>query len=581
MVENRRTRRLSTIIVADVADYTKHVEADMVGTVSALKQARHDVIEPAIRKHNGRLVKLTGDGFVVEFDSAQEGVACAVAMQRELRPSALEFRMGVSLGDVIDDGEDIHGEGVIVAARIEGLADRGGVFVSGIVFEAVRNHIEVNFRDLGEHEGKNLSSPLRVYEALLCDGPSAPLNRLVKSPSLPDKPSVAVLPFDNMSGDPQQDYLADGMVEALTAALSRIRDFFVIARNSTFALKGTHKDVKEIGRELGVAYAIEGSVQRAGNRVRITVQLVETGAGSHIWANRFDGALDDIFDLQDQITQQVAGALQPSIRLAEIERSSRKRPQNMGAYDYTMRAFRHVWVLEKDEAECALELLKAAIDVDPDFPLALALSAWCHAQRSVYNWTDDPSAALARALALAERAANLSSDDPLILAVLGTVHTFARNYGTARVLLERAISIDPNAAWAHSRLGWLETYADRPAEAREYFETALRLSPNDPMNFNNFVGLASSHQVAGDDALAADLFQRALHERKNAHWIHRNLAPALLGAGRIQEAKESFEIMRVAYPDLTVGKFKKAMVFSPNVLDRIGNQLAELGLPKS
>lgn len=581
MTENRGKRRLTTIIVADLADYTKHVEADMVGIVSALKAARRDVIEPSMETYGGRLVKLTGDGFVAEFGSAQKGVACAVEMQRKLEQNPLEFRMGISIGDVIDDGSDIHGEGVIIAARIEGLAERGGVFVSGSVYEAVRNHVDVDFRDLGEHEGKNLSAPIRIYEALLSDATSAPLSPLAKTLSLPDKPSVAVLPFDNMSSEPQQDYLADGMVEALTAALSRIRDFFVIARNSTFALKGTHKDVKEIGRDLGVAYAIEGSVQRVGNKVRITVQLVETKAGSHIWANRFDGSVDDIFDLQDEITQQVAGALQPSIRLAEIERSSRKRPQSMGAYDYTMRAFRNVWVLEKDAAAQALELLQSAMDIDPDFPLALALAAWCHAQRSVYNWTDDPSASLTKALALAEKATNLSSDDPLILTVLGAVHTFARNYGAARVLLERAVSLDPNAALAYSRLGWLETYADRPDQARVYFEKALRLSPSDPMNFNNFVGLASSHQVAGEDAEAAELFQRALHERRNAHWIHRNLAPALLGAGRMQEAEASFEIMRAAYPDLTVEKFKNVMVFSPKVLDRIGDQLAQLGLPVS
>jgi adenylate cyclase len=382
-----------------------------------------------------------------------------------------------------------------------------------------------------------------------------------------------------MSGDPDQEYFADGVVEALTATLSRIRSFFVIARNSAFAYKGKAMNVRDIGRDLGVAYVLEGSVQRAGGRLRITVQLIETEGGAHIWAERYDGTLDDIFDLQDRITEQVAGALQPSIRLAEVERARRKRPQDLGAYDYTMRAIRHVWMLEKDEAMKALDLLEKALEIDPGYPLALALAGWCHAQRSVYTWVEDIEAAKEKALAYAERAADLSADDPLILTVLGTVHTFARNYGTARVMLERALALDPNAAWGWSRLGWLETYADRPDEAQANFEKALRLSPIDPMNFNNYVGLASARQVAGDDNAAADLFLRALDERPNAHWIHRHLAPALWGAGRKREARASFDVVLTAYPEMTVKRFKEATIFTERVRNQVGAQLAELGLP--
>jgi len=396
----------------------------------------------------------------------------------------------------------------------------------------------------------------------------------------PDKPSIAVLPFDNMSGDPEQEYFADGVVESITAALSRIRAFFVIARNSAFTYKGRHLNVREIGRELGVAYVLEGSVQRAGNRVRITVQLIETTDGGHLWAERYDGSIDDIFDLQDRITEQVAGALQPSIRQAEIERARRKRPQELGAYDYTMRAMRRVWTLEKEEASAALELLDHALAIDPNYPLALALAAWCWAQRSVYNWLQDTADARAKALALADRAANESTDDPLILAVLGAVHTFARNYGVARILLERAVTLDPNAAWAISRLGWLEVYSDRPDEADPHFRKALRLSPLDPMNFNNYVGLASARQVAGDDAAAADLFIRALQERPNALWVHRNLAASLLAAGREAEAQASRDILLNAYPGFTTRMFREAMVFSPRVLDRLCSLLQRLGVPE-
>jgi adenylate cyclase len=395
----------------------------------------------------------------------------------------------------------------------------------------------------------------------------------------PDKPSIAVLPFQNMSGDPAQEYFADGVVESITAGLSGIRDFFVIARNSAFVYKGRAAMAQDIGRQLGVAYLLEGSVQRDGARIRVTVQLVETAHGAHLWAEKFDGALDDIFDLQDRITALVAGALQPSIRLAEITRSRRKRPQELGAYDYTMRAMSHVWLLEAEAAERGLGLLDQALQIDPDYPLALALAAWCWAQRSVYNWVDDIAAAQSRGLRLADRAASQSTDDPLVLAVLGTVHTLARNFGVARVMLERAIAIDPNAAWALSRTGWLEVYTDRPDEARSAFEKALRLSPLDPMNFNNYVGLASARQVARDDRAAAGLFLRALQERPNALWIHRNLAPALFGAGRLDEARASRDILLAAYPRFAIRQYREAMVFSPAVLDRIASQLAALGVP--
>lgn len=439
-----------------------------------------------------------------------------------------------------------------------------------------------SFEDLGERELKNVDKPVRMWrwrenaEGAFLQGKAGRA-----ALSLPEKPSVAILPFDNMSGDPEQDYFADGVVEALTAALSRIKSFFVIARNSAFTYKGRPTNVRDIGRELGVGYLLEGSVQRAGGRIRITVQLIDTSSGAHIWAEKYDGSLDDIFDLQDRITEQVAGALQPSIRLAEIERVGRKRPQDFGAYDFTMRAFRHVWVLEKEETAKGLDLLNKALELDPNYPLALALAAWCHAQGSVYNWVIDIETSKLEALRLAERAADLSEDDPLILTVLGTVHTFVRNYGAARVLLQRAVALDPNAAWAWSRLGWLAVYADRPKEARENFEKALRLSPLDPMNFNNYVGMGSAHQVAGEDDSAAEMFFRALDERPNAFWIHRNLAPALLGAGRLAEAQKSRDMLLKAYPSMTVKRYKEAVVFSPAILDRIGRQLAELGIPEA
>ena len=583
MATDRVERRLTAILAADVAGYSRLVGEDEEGTLAQLKGHRRALVDPQIAKHRGRIVKTTGDGMLAEFASVVDALRCAVEIQRGMaeRNSALaparriEFRIGINVGDIVAEGDDIFGDGVNVAARLEGVSPPGGICVSARVQEDAEGKLDVAFEDMGEQHLKNIARPVHAFRVRLTGAAAATPATL----ELPDKPSIAVLPFDNMSGDQAQAYLTDGIVEAITAALSRIRSFFVIARNSAFAYKGHAVNVRDIGRELGVGYLLEGSVQKAGNRLRITVQLIETVTGAHVWASRYDGTLDDIFELQDHITEQVAGALQPSIRLAEIERSRRKPPQELGAYDYTMRAMPHVWALGKEESAKALELLDRALAIDPDYPLALSLAGWCHAQRSVYNWAADIPQSQACALRLAEKAAELSADDPIVLAVLGAVHTFVRNHGTARVLLERAVALDPNAAWAWSRLGWLDNYSDRPSEAIEKFERAMRLSPLDPMNFNNYVGLASAHEVSEDYDKAVALYRRGLEERPHAVWIYRNLASSLSGAGRMEEAREAYALMMSSYPDMTVSRYRQAMVFSPTALDRMVENLRKLGLP--
>ena len=580
------SRRLAAVMAADVAGYTGLMESDETGTLSELMRRHRDIFAPLVKQHGGRIVKLMGDGALVEFGSVVEAVNCAIALQNgfaqenitraHLPPMLL--RIGVNIGDIIIEGQDIFGDGVNLAARLQGCAEPGQIALCAAGHAQSHKRVAHVFTDAGFKEFKNVVDPVRVY--IWNDSSTiAPLP--LQSLQVPEKPSVAVLPFDNMSGDPARDYFADGIVEALTAALSRIRSFFVIARNSAFAYKGQATNVQKIGRELGVAYLLEGSVQQAGDQVRITVQLIETKGGAHLWAERFDGQMSEIFELQDRITEQVAGALQPSIRQAEIDRARRKPTQDLGAYDFTMRAMGSVWKLEKDAATEALDLLEKALEADPEYPLANALAAWCWAQRSVYNWHDDITETKRKALAYAERAANLSSDDPLILAVLGAVHTFARNYGAARVMLERAIALDPNSAWALSRLGWLEVYADRTDAALQYFNRALRLSPLDPLNFNTYVGMASAYQTAGDDQNAANLFKRALEERPNASWIHRNLGPALLSIGDREGAEESYEILMQAYPNFTIERFREAMVFSEQLMARICAQLEKLGVPRS
>ena len=578
MAKQNNTRRLAAILCADVASFSEMMGRDEDGTLAILKTLHRNCFSPHVAKHRGRIVKLMGDGALVEFSSVIDAITCATEVQNELASSkdfeTVALRIGIHVGEIIGESGDIYGNGVNIAARLQDVAKPGGIALSGRAFDDASSQFKDSFIDNGPHSLKNISQPVHVFLWTAGKTPKTVQN----APTLPDKPSIVVLPFDNMSGDPDQEYFADGVVEAITATLSRIRSFFVIARNSAFAYKGRPVNVRQIGQELGVAYLLEGSVQKAGNRLRITVQLIETAGGAHIWAEKYDGALDDIFDLQDTITEQVAGAMQPSIRLAEVERSKRKRPQDLGAYDFTMRAMPHVWMLEQREAQQALELLDKALEIDPSYPLAQALAAWCWAQHSVYTWVEDTQAARKTALERAEKAASTSTDDPLILTILGTVHTFARNFGAARVLLERALQLDPNAAWTLSRLGWLDVYADRPDEAEAYLHRAMRLSPLDPMNFNNLVGLGSARQVAGDDVGAAEFFGRAMQERPNAIWVLRNHAAALYGSGRTEEAQQACARLLAAHLNFTVARFKEAMVFSDQQLERIGKQLEALGV---
>ncbi len=592
MADPEGSRKLEAILVADVAGYSRLMQDDDEATVATLETYR-TVFREKIEAHRGRVVDMAGDSVLAVFGAATEAVRTALEIQSELAKSndtlpearRMRFRIGVNLGEVIESRDGtVYGDGVNIAARLESIGEPGGICISGTVYDQVKSRLKTVFEFLGEQQVKNIAEPVRAYrirlDALATSESAKASASATPALALPDKPSIAVLPFDNMSGDPEQDFFADGVVEAITATLSRIRSFFVIARNSAFRYKGRAVDVSQVGRELGVRYVLEGSVQKASGRVRITVQLIDVTSGAHVWADRVDGTLEDVFDLQDRITERVAGALAPSIRLAEIERARRKRPQDLGAYDYTMRAMPQVWALERDACVKALQLLDQALAIDPEYPLALSLAGWCYAQGLVYNWTNDVDSARTNALRHAEKAAELGGEDPLILAVLGAAHTVLRNYGTARVMLERAVAVDPNAAWAWSRLGWVENYSDRPERAVAHFERALRLSPLDPMNFNNYVGMGSANEVAGRYDEAVAMYRRALQERPHADWILRNLVSAMVGAGRMDEAAVEFKRLMAAYPELTVTKYRKAMVFSPAILDTMCANLKKVGLPE-
>lgn len=424
MSGGRVERRLAAVLAADVAGYSRLMGADELGTLEALRSHRRDVVDPAIASHKGRIVKTTGDGMLVEFASAVDAVTCAMAVQEKMaernatsRPP-ITFRIGINIGDIIIDGDDIFGDGVNVAARVENECEPGGVCLSGSAFEQVRGKTAFTFDDLGERSLKNIDRPVRLYAARTA-GSAAAANisrtEAARPPALPDKPSIAVLPFQNMSGDPEQEYFADGMAEDIITGLSRFQSLLVIARNSSFAYKGKSVDIKLVGRELCVRYVLEGSVRKVGGRVRITGQLIEAATGAHLWADRFDGAVEDVFDLQDRVTEQVIGTIAPMVRKAEIERLKIKRTENLDAYDMLLRGLAQLQKVTFEGTMSALQLFKQAIELDPDYAPAYGRAAYCYVQLNGNGWITDRVKQTADALHLARRAIELGSDDAEVM----------------------------------------------------------------------------------------------------------------------------------------------------------------------
>jgi adenylate cyclase len=584
--DQKSQRRLATILAADVPGYSELMSDDEEGTLARLRYLRGNVVVPTMLAHQGRLVKTVGDGFLMEFSSPVEAVRCAIEIQAAIASSEnpdeeapLRLRIGINLGDIIiDEDGDIYGDGVNVASRLEQIATTGGICLSAKVYEEVRDKVPYDFIDLGEQVVKNIRRPIRVYCLGACH--ETPQTRHHRVLPLPDRPSIVVLPFSNIGGDPEQEHFAYGIVEDITAALSRVRSFFVIARNSSFAYKGRAVSVQQISRELGVRYLLEGSVRRAGNRLRITAQLIDGTNGNHLWAEHYDGVAEDLFDFQDQITASVVGAIQPSIRAAEIERALRKRPESLDAYDLVMRALPLVWSLERDNNLEAGRLLDEALQLDPNYPLALSLAAWCSGQRLIYNWSEDIENDTREALRKAHLAATMAADDSFTLAVLGAALTITRNFQRAASLLDRALALDPNSAWAWTRRGWLHNYQDEPEAAIPRFERSLRLSPFDPMAFNCDMGIGCAHFIAERYDQSIFWQEKALIAHPSSSWIHRNLAPAYALSGQTAKAQESVRELLKGYPGITITDITRALVFSPGVLARIAEGLRMAGLPE-
>jgi TolB-like protein/class 3 adenylate cyclase len=580
------TRRLAAILAADVVGYSRLMGADEEGTLERLKTLRGQFVDPKFAEHRGRIVKTTGDGMLVEFASVVDAVRCAVEIQQAMpernigvaSDSRIEWRIGINLGDMIVEGDDLYGDGVNIAARLEALADPGGVFVSNTVHDHVRDRLPFAFEDLGEQQVKNIARPVRVYRVR---GP-APVGKWPATPSLPlpDKPSIAVLPFQNMSGDPEQEYFADGMVEEIITALSRIRWLFVIARNSTFTYKGRAVDLKRVGRELGVCYVLEGSVRKAAGRVRITAQLIDATNGAHLWADRFDGSLEDVFDLQDKVAVSVAGVIEPTLRQAEIERARRKRPESLDAYDLYLRALPFAYTSMPQDAERALPFLERAIALEPDYAVAHAIIAWCHEQRYLRGGLLEE--AKTAALRHARLAIAAGSDDAAALAIAGLVIGYLdpRDYEGALDAFDRSFALSNSSALALGLSALTRAWHGESAIAIEQAELALRLSPFDPLTNQRHMAIAIAHFVAGrfeESAVAANRSVQANPRFSPPYWMR---SAALASLSRIDEAKIVAQRLLEVQPQFTIASITSARFANLEILAALGDALRQVGLPE-
>jgi adenylate cyclase len=593
MSEARVERRLAAVLAVDVAGYSRLMGADEEGTLAALRAVRRELSDPKIKEQQGRIVKTMGDGLLIEFASVLGAVRCAVEVQRAMTErnasvapdKRIEFRVGIHQGDIIVEDGDIFGDGVNLAARLEALAEPGGICVSRVVRDEVRDKLDLAFDDLGEQSLKNIARPVHAFAVRLGPRARGAGERPALQPAplpLPDKPSLAVLPFQNLTGDAEQEYFVDGMVEEITTAIARLPWLFVIARNSAFTYKGKPVGVKQVAQELGVRYVLEGSVRKAGNRVRITGQLVDTTTGAHIWADRFDGALDDIFELQDQVASGVAGAIEPKLRQSEIERASRKPTANLTAYDLYLRALAQSYRHTEEGVTEAVVLARQALTIDPSYAPAAALVGWCRGLQRIQGWGALSAADVAEACRLAREALEADRDDAeTIWQAAWTLSLLAGEAAMAAAALDRALALNPNAAHAWSARGIIHVHRNEPEAAIEACERARRLSPFDPLAFSYAIHIAAAHLAARRFEQAIEWADRALHDQPRAVPAMRYRAVALAHLGRLDEARAELSRMLAIYPEQTIAGFREFARFSPpEVLELVVTGLRLAGLPE-
>jgi TolB-like protein/class 3 adenylate cyclase len=582
-------RRLVAIFAADVEGYSRLMGADEVGTLRDLTR-RRDILDGLIASRRGRIANTAGDSVLAEFGSAVDAVQCAVEAQAALSEANagllpdrhINFRIGVHVGDVMIKGGDLFGDGVNIAARLQTLASAGGVCLSGVAYDQVRKILPFAFADLGAQQVKNIDEPVRAFALVAERAAVVTASASASVPlALPNRPSIAVLPFQNMSGDPEQDYFADGMVEEIITALSHFKALFVIARNSSFTYKGRAVDVKQVGRELGVRYVLEGSVRKAANRVRITGQLVDTATGAHLWADRFDGGLGDIFDLQDQVTESVVGAIAPAVEKAEIERAKHKPTESLDAYALYLRGMARLYQFANRQAnDEALRLFNSAIELDPDFASAYGRAASYYVRAKVNGWISITSNETAEVTRLAQRAVELGKDDAIALSASGwALAHVVRDLELGGALIDRALVLNSNLAEAWFYGGWVKNWLGEPEPALERFARAMRLNPLE-IGLRN--GTAHAHFFLGRYDEAASLAAMALQDNPDFQPGLRIAAASNAIAGRPEQAHKAVARLRQLNPSLRLstlndqlGPYRRA-----DDLSRYEQGLRQAGLPE-
>ncbi len=580
-------RRLAAILAVDVVGYSRLMSGDEVGTLAALKAHRAELIDPAVAGFGGRIVKLMGDGALVEFPSVVDAVECAVAIQNGIAERNAEvpeehrivFRIGINLGDIIIEGDDIYGDGVNVAARLEGLAEPGGICISGKVHEEVRNKLPTVFEDMGEQQVKNISQPIRVYRV----ASDALAVQTVRSPStvlpLPDKPSIAVLPFVNMSGDPEQEYFSDGITEDLITTLSRILGLFVIARTSSFVYKGKAIDVKQVSRDLGVRYVLEGSVRTTRNRVRVTAQLIDAHTGLHLWANRYDRDLTDVFAVQDEITTNVVKALQVALVEGEQARVWHRSTDSVEAWSCLTRAVRHAANITREENQIARKLVEEALQLDPNYAVAWVWLGHTYRYDVRFLWASAPDESLAKAAECAERARALDDEYSELHGLLGLIYLVRGEFDAAIDSCERAVALDPNGAWVTGILGLTLNWAGRPEEALNLARKAMRFSPLHP-SWYVYVA-AHACRLLGRYEEAVVLYQRSINQTPEYILPHIGLTACYAEMGRLEDARsQAAKVLRID-PKYSIGRYARAMTYKqPEHAQLNRDALREAGLPE-
>ena len=566
MTDNRVERRLSAILAADVAGYSRLTGLDEEGTHVRLRERLRGLADPKISEYRGKVVKHTGDGVLAEFGSVVDAVRCAIEVQRGMaeqnaampQVKRIEFRIGIHVGDIIVDDHDIFGDGVNIAARLEGIAEPGGICISDDAQRQVRGKVDFAFEDMGPQNLKNIVEPMRAWRLRMnaSGSAAAPIEPPVESTqalALPDKPSIAVLPFENMSGDPEQEYFADGMVEEIITALSRFKWLFVIARNSSFTFKGKTVDIKEVGRRLGVRYVLEGSVRKASGKVRISGQLIDALTGTHIWADRFERDLTDIFALQDEITVAVVSAIQPKLLQTEIAMATRRRPENLTAYDCYLRARQQFYSSTREAVAETIRLADRALELDPRFGLVAALAGASHMQNVLWGYAADPQFDRKEAVRLCRLALSLDDSDADILAWAAVISAFmVGDHESAIELVDRAVALNPNSYQAWGCRGHVYRVAGLPEEAVRSFERAIRMSPVDPLLHVAFAGMGLAFIELGrfDEAIVAG--KKALRQNPSFSAAYRCLASAFAHLGRAAEAREAAARVLEVDPGFTI-----------------------------